>query len=89
MPKKRKPLAYRPKPGADLSVEQLKAIARYLGYDLVLTWPPYYSASLYDCRTGNIKKRGDKAFDHLRWLYVARDLGVLADIPELKVSEGA
>ena len=79
---------YRPKPGADLSVQQLKAIARYLGYDLVLTWPPYYSASLYDCRSGSIKKRGDQAFDHLRSLYVERDLGVLASIPELK-AEGA
>ena len=74
---------YRPKPGADLSVEQLKAIALYLGYQLVLALLPYFSASLYDCRTGNVEARGDDAFNHLRTLYVGRDLRTFADIPEL------
>ena len=80
MPKKSRG---RPKPGAELSIEQLKAIANYLGYCLT------YSIELYDCRTGNIEARGDSALDHLRSLYVERDLGVLASIPELAAPERA
>jgi hypothetical protein len=71
----------------NLSIEQLSAIARHLGYELVVIWPPHYSASLYDCRTGNIEKRGDAAFEHLRFLYKERALGVLEDIPGLDAAE--
>jgi hypothetical protein len=81
MPKKRR---CRPKPGAELSIEQLGAITRYCGYQLV-HFPA--SADLYDCRTGNIEARGDRALDHLRSLYVERDVGVLANIPEFRVGE--
>jgi hypothetical protein len=74
----------RPKPGADnLSIEQLEAIARYLGYSLVCL-PG--SADRVDCRTSMIVARGDIALNHLRSLYVERDL---ASIPELKATEGA
>jgi hypothetical protein len=67
----------RPKPEAVLSIEQLEAIANYLGYRLT------YSIELYDTRSGNIEARGDRALQQLRSLYLERDLGVLADIPEL------
>jgi hypothetical protein len=81
MPKKSR---RRPKPGAELSIRQLEAVARYLGYSLVCI-PA--STSLYDCRTGNIEARGDDALDHLRLLYIERDLQTLADIPELHDGE--
>jgi hypothetical protein len=72
----------RPKPGADnLSISQLEAIAKYLGYSLVCL-PG--SADLVDCRTSYIVARGGIALNHLRSLYVERDLAVLADIPELR-----
>ena len=75
MPKKSR--RHRPKPGADLSIPQLKAIAKYLGYQLVQTAPPLIRFSLYDCRSGSVR-RDDSALDHLRALYVNLDL---ADIP--------
>ena len=87
MPKKsrsrRKRAVYRPNPGDELSLEQLKAIARYLGYDLA-----HYSfgADLVDHRTSMIVARGDIALSHLRTLYVERDLKS-ADIPELHAGE--
>lgn len=83
MPKKAR---VRRKPGAELSIEQLKAVARYLGYSHLHA--PLITACLYDCRSGNIVKRGDRAFDHQRFLYSERAL-LLADIPELSASEGA
>jgi hypothetical protein len=83
MPKK---ACVRRKPGAELSIEQLKAVARYLGYSLVHA--PLITACLYGCRSGNIVKRGDRAFDYQRFLYSERAL-LLADIPELSASEGA
>jgi len=61
---------YRPKPGDELTIEQLESIARYLGYSLVCIRG--YSPDLYDCRTGCIEKRGDDALDHLRSIYVDR-----------------
>jgi hypothetical protein len=69
-------------PAADLSIPQLEAIARYLGYDLVC-----YSVSvdLVDHRTSYIVARGDIALNHLRSLYVERDLKS-ADIPGLATS---
>jgi hypothetical protein len=86
--RRRKPSVYRQNPGADLSIEQLKAIARYCGYSLVHFHFPA-SADLYDCRSSHIVARGDIALNHLRSLYVERDLKS-ADIPELATSaEGA
>jgi hypothetical protein len=79
---RRKHAVYRPNPSDELSIEQLKAIARYLGYDLVCY---SVSADLVDCRTSYIVARGDIALNHLRTLYVERDLKS-ADIPELATS---
>ena len=82
MPKKSRG---RPKPGADnLTIEQLEAIARYFGYSLVCIRG--HSADLVDCRTSLIVARGDIALNHLRSLFVERDL---ASIPELKATGGA
>jgi hypothetical protein len=81
---RRKPAVYRQKPGDELLIEQLEAIARHLGYDLV-----HYSfgADLVDRRTSYIVDRGDIALNHLRTLYVERDLGPDV-IPELATSGG-
>jgi hypothetical protein len=79
---RRKNAVYRQKPGDELTIQQLEAIARYCGYRLVY-FPA--SADLYDCRTSYIVARGDIALNHLRSLYVERDL---ADIPELEALEG-
>ena len=79
---RRKRAIYRQKPGDELSIQQLEAVARYLGYSLVCL-PG--SADLVDCRTSHIVARGDIALNHLRSLYVERDL---ADIPELEALEG-
>jgi len=79
---RRKRAVYRRKPGDKLSIEQLEAVARYLGYSLVC-----YSAGadLVDCRTSYIVIRGDIALNHLRTLYVERDLKS-PDIPGLATS---
>jgi hypothetical protein len=85
-PRRPKRAVYRQKPGNELTIEQLEAIARYLGYSLVCIRG--YSPDLYDCRSGTIEKRGDDALDHLRSLYVERDLRTFAGIPELEALEG-
>jgi hypothetical protein len=82
---RRKHAVYRPKPGAELTIEQLQAIAKYLGYQLVQTSPPLVRFCLYDCRNGNVKAHDNSALDHLRRLYLDRDL---ASAPELKATEG-
>jgi hypothetical protein len=79
---RRKRAIYRPNPGDELSIEQLKAIARYCGFSLV---HDSFGADLVDHRTSYVVARGDIALNHLRSLYVERDLGP-DDIPELATS---
>jgi hypothetical protein len=67
---------------ANLSIEQLEAIAKYLGYSLVCV-PG--SVSLYDRRSTRIVKRDRHALDHIRSIYTERALGALADIPSVSV----
>ncbi len=82
---RRKRAVYRQKPGDELSIQQLEAIAKDLGYSLVCIRG--HSADLVDRRTSYIVARCDVALNHLRSLYVERDLG--ADIiPELATSGG-
>jgi hypothetical protein len=84
---RRKHAVYQQKLGDELSIRQLEAIARYLGYSLVVCLP--CSTDLVDRRTSDIVARGDIALNHLRSLYVERDLQT-SDIPELATSaEGA
>jgi hypothetical protein len=60
----------RRKPGDELTIEQLEAVARYCGYSLIHS--PLIQTCLYDCRSSKIVKRGDRALDHLRNLYTER-----------------
>ena len=68
---RRKRAVYRQKPGNELSIEQLKAIARYCGYE---TRNYSVCVDLVDNRTSYIVARGDIALNHLRSLYVERDI---------------
>jgi hypothetical protein len=59
------------KPKRELSIEQLKRIAWFLGYELVCT---DFGVSLYDERNGQIAAQDDVALSYLRTKYVEQRL---------------